>query len=395
MRVNFTDKITLTDRRRTPEGYLAARAVLSRTGIQVYTRNECGLKDGDPKAPVRLYRPPEEVFSKESLDSFAMKPVTDDHPPVLLDTSNIKQYQCGFSGSNITHDAETVSGDLLITDVTLIKKVEDGKSETSNGYETELDWTPGTTPKGENYDGVQRTIRGNHIAIVDLGRCGPTCRLKDAAAVTCDCASCKAKEQPAMTDTNKSLSTVTVDSLSVETAGNGAQIIQKAIGDRDRRIADLETQLAAEKTARAADAATAKTALDKMTAERDDAKTKIPDAKTLHAQAAALANVVADAKRIAPTLTVDATKSAAEIRRAACELKLGAEVVKDKSDDYIAARFDALKADAGGTDQVVDAYSQADFGTAGAGQAGDSRKAYDEHLKGLGNAWQHPADTKH
>jgi hypothetical protein len=56
--------------------------------------------------------------------------------------------------------------------------------EVSAGYLADYDPTPGTTPEGEPYDGIQRRIRYNHLALLRAGqgRAGPDVRiLLDAA----------------------------------------------------------------------------------------------------------------------------------------------------------------------------------------------------------------------
>lgn len=381
------ERLVITDRKKTPEGFLDVGGVFSRIGIQLYTRKEAGF-DGDPNATVRLYRPPEEVFDKASIDSMVMKPVTDDHPPELVDTKNIKKYSVGMTGSEITHDQQNVRGRMVITDDNVIKKVEGGTVEISVGYTTELDRTPGTAPNGEKYDGIQRVIRGNHIAIVDAGRCGSECRINDSAC----CASCAEKEKSAMTDKpNQPLSQVTVDSLSVEAAGNGAQIIQKAISDRDVKIADLEKQLADEKTARTTEVKEITAAKDKAEAERDDLKTKIPDAAALDTLVAERTEVVTAAKQIAGDSIKTEGVALSDIRKQAVEAKCGGDAIKDKSDDYIAARFDALKEGAGAGDPIADAYKSAP--TRGAEQA-DPKQAYGDMRSGLNDAWKRPESQK-
>ncbi|MGB1276011.1 MAG: DUF2213 domain-containing protein, partial [Nannocystaceae bacterium] len=67
----------------------------------------------------------------------------------------------------------------VMTDKATIEAIESGKRQVSNGYMADYDMTPGVTPDGQEYDAVQRNIRGNHIAIVDRARCGPVCAVAD------------------------------------------------------------------------------------------------------------------------------------------------------------------------------------------------------------------------
>ena len=72
--------------RREPEGYLLCLNVpVARTGVQEYLPEELGLPGNGPPGNsemfVPVYRPPEEVFSPETIASFEGMPVTNDHPP--------------------------------------------------------------------------------------------------------------------------------------------------------------------------------------------------------------------------------------------------------------------------------------------------------------------------
>jgi len=77
----------------TPEGYLRAWSTIARTGVQNYTDADGSIR--------REYRPKDEVASPESLASFASKVITFEHPPSLLDSDNTKNYQIGFTGSEV------------------------------------------------------------------------------------------------------------------------------------------------------------------------------------------------------------------------------------------------------------------------------------------------------
>lgn len=177
----FYDKLVTktTKRRLTDEGYLDLPARISRVGVQQYLAGEIGLTDRDPKEVVNVYRPPEEVFKKESLDSFKNQPVTDGHPPEEVNVTNNSKYHAGHSYGKVTHDKTYVNTNLLITDQALIDKIGQGKVEVSNGYRAELDFEDGKTPEGVPYDCIQVGIKGNHIAVVMRGRAGRNVRLSD------------------------------------------------------------------------------------------------------------------------------------------------------------------------------------------------------------------------
>jgi hypothetical protein len=154
----------------TPEGYLRAWATIARTGVQQYSDADGSIR--------REYRPESEVASPESLASFAGKAITLEHPTVLLDSSNTKDYQIGFSGTEVVYDNGFVRAVMTITDEDAIKRIMRGDAkEVSAGYRVNYEASPGVTDSGENYDGIQKEISGNHIAVVHRGRAGPQVKL--------------------------------------------------------------------------------------------------------------------------------------------------------------------------------------------------------------------------
>ncbi|RXI46081.1 hypothetical protein DP145_01715 [Clostridium tetani] len=163
------------NRTKTPEGYLIAlNCPLARTGWYEYLGTEIGLNTNEI---VRVYRSPEEVFSKESMASFNGKSITDEHPPELVVSDNNDRYEKG-TVINIKrgkgNESDLLLGDLIIKDPILIEEVENNiKKEVSCGYECNYK---------ENEDGTysQIEIRGNHVAVVEAGRAGNRVAIKDS-----------------------------------------------------------------------------------------------------------------------------------------------------------------------------------------------------------------------
>jgi len=158
---------------RLPNGFVRAEGYLTRAGIFVY-------RDAQGNT-VREFRPPEEVFHPDSLASFALVPVTNDHPSELLTADNAKQYAVGSVSEVVTPDGDKVRASLMITDAAAIEALDAGKSELSCGYTANVEFSPGVW-NGQPYDAVQRNIRGNHVALVDAGRAGPACAIRMDAA---------------------------------------------------------------------------------------------------------------------------------------------------------------------------------------------------------------------
>ena len=155
----------------TPEGFLKAKGRISRTGPQLYTDTE-----GNEWIE---YRPEEEVFSPESIKSFEMSIVTDEHPPEMISSANVSEYQKGTLGNDLERNGKYLEVTILITDKDLITKILNGdKVELSCGYWTVVIDKEGVCPEtGTPYNKVQTDILGNHVAVVDEGRAGPECRL--------------------------------------------------------------------------------------------------------------------------------------------------------------------------------------------------------------------------
>lgn len=324
------DRLNISSERvKTDEGYLLVPSRISRVGIQVYLAIEMGLTDRDPKDTINVYRPPEEVFSDESLASFVNKPVTNNHPPELVNASNFKTYSVGHSGNEIVQDGMFVKADLIIMDEESIRDIESGKSELSNGYLSDIEWTPGVTPEGESFDAVQRNIRGNHIAIVERGRAGPACRVAD--------------NLPNLGD-NVIMAKITIDGVDFEVPEQAAQ----AVGKLQARLSDAEkeTQTEAEKVKAKEDEMEeaekkAKAEKDSLEAKLDDAKSKILTNDAVDKLVASRAKLADTILKICPDIKLDGKDN----------LTLVKEVVADKcptinmdsvSADYIQARFDML-----------------------------------------------------
>lgn len=236
------DFAPITGSETTEEGYLRVWCRAARTGTQLYRR-----ADG---SQVREYRPPEEVSNPDSLSTFGMKPVTWGHPPVLLDSANTKQYQVGYSGSQVRYNDGFVEVALVLTDRDQIEKVKrKDATEVSAGYKVDFEPTPGITPEGEEYAGVQRNIRVNHIAIVPRGRAGPEVRLlmdrMDAAdAVAFDPewirnnGSALQPCQPA----SPVMATVKLDGLEIDLPAEAATAVQSFARDMGRQLAAVTAE---------------------------------------------------------------------------------------------------------------------------------------------------------
>lgn len=163
----------------TPEGYLYCQDVrISRVGEQLYGPGETPLVVGD-QGYLIIERSEAEVFRPEFVASFEGKPVTNDHPKTRdgVHAGNFRKYAVGTTlnprrGEGA--DKDYMVADLMITDATAIQDVMSGKREVSAGYAAEYIQTGAGR-------GQQKNMVGNHVALVKVARCGPSCSIGDAA----------------------------------------------------------------------------------------------------------------------------------------------------------------------------------------------------------------------
>lgn len=167
-------------RHKTPEGFLVCSGVpIARTGDYEYFASEGQSPGIQPDADGRIIsrRDPEQVFAPAALASFEGKPVTLGHPPVDAVTPETwREYAVGTVKDvrrGEGDDADKVIADLVISDAAAIAAIEDGLRELSCGYDVTLEQVE---------PGIERQtmIRGNHVALVDAGRAGPECAIKDS-----------------------------------------------------------------------------------------------------------------------------------------------------------------------------------------------------------------------
>jgi hypothetical protein len=243
MRVGRYEKLdaaSLRPPKRMDNGFLRVEGRIARVGVQEYRR-----ADGSVHRELRL---PEEVFDAESLASFHCLPVTNQHPPGMLTAKNAKKFQVGSVGESVRQDGEYVAASLMITDAEAIEAVENGRSQLSNGYSCEMDETqdPALIAQWGKYDSIQRKIRGNHVATVDIARAGPgaSLRLDSDDAMTLNYDSVVIEESAEMHK-------FTMDGLAIEVADANAQAIIERAVNAQRERADAAEVRATENAAKA------------------------------------------------------------------------------------------------------------------------------------------------
>ncbi len=180
--VSLSDRISVpTKRTMTDGGQMHVPCAFARTGSQLYSAKQLGLKDCKPSDVITVWRDEADVFATDSMDSFRSAPVTIGHPknaaglPMAVTADNSKELQVGMLEGMPTRDEDTLGGVLVLTSQEAIDALEDGTQELSAGYLCDIELLDGKY--------YQRNIRANHIAIVAQGRAGSSCRISDEADV--------------------------------------------------------------------------------------------------------------------------------------------------------------------------------------------------------------------
>lgn len=371
-------KITLFDRQSyavtrreiTDEGFLRVPGRVARTGIQDYLASELQLTDRKPNEIIKIYRPAEEVFNSDSLETYLGADVTVEHPKQMVDASTYKNTSVGVVRSAGSQDGDFVVADLIIKDAKAIEAVNSGKVQLSAGYTAEYDMTPGVTADGVAYDGIQRSIKINHVAIVSRARAGAQARLFDHQG-------------------DKAMKKITLDSgRSIEIEdGATAALIEDSMTRLQKSVTDAKNEVE-----------TQQAVIDAQSQELEQIRAATSDESITKRVAAVASTLDAARKKVGQDFTCDSVNPV-EIQRAALLVANKDADYTGKSDDYIAGLFDAMpdKEDDEDEEDTNDAGGRAKQRYAGDaykaltqdGEPQPERKsAYDSHKDAISNAWK-------
>lgn len=335
------DAAPLGQVKRTPQGFLRARARLTRTGVLTYRR-----KDGTVS---RELRRPEQVFAPESLATLGDAPLTDLHPSVMVSPDNARELSVGHvSQSSVRVDGNYVDADVVVTDAKMIGAVLGGtRREISAGYKCKLVVGAGVY-NGERYDAEQTNIVYNHAGIgpKQWGRAGAECAVRldggsdDFALDADDAYVTDAADAPdedvdpkGPKGTAMELVTLRVDGIDCQVTPSAAQVLNKGITQRDESIAQASK-----------DAAATKARLDALQGELDGTKAKLTEAadpKRFDTAVTERIGLLERARTVLGETTKLDGKSTREIKElVVLKLQPKAELA-GKSDEYVSARFDA------------------------------------------------------
>lgn len=182
--------LTPSKRIRDVNGWLEVRDnPISKVGVFPYLGREIGAPE--PDRLYQVYRPAEELSHPECIASFKLLPFVDEHTFLGSEeqggTPAERKGVQGMIGESVYFDPPYLRGNIKIISEAAKTLIEGGKIELSPGYRCRYDFTPGVF-EGQAYDAVQRTIRGNHLALVKEGRTGPDVAVQDHMTFTIDSA---------------------------------------------------------------------------------------------------------------------------------------------------------------------------------------------------------------
>lgn len=151
---------------------------ISRTGVFPYMgrsiSDEC-----EPNKIYYVYRPAETLAQSVDTWDNPPKPFINDHEMLGEGFSKVDDRPVQGVIHNPVYEDGTLYADISVYSESLKKKIEDGKKELSLGYFCKYEKQKGVY-KGQAYDYIQRDMVGNHIALVENGRCGSDVRVFDS-----------------------------------------------------------------------------------------------------------------------------------------------------------------------------------------------------------------------
>lgn len=318
MAVTRFDSVALPSARIDADGFLHDQPILTRSGVFTYRNPDGSIR--------REYRPPEEVFRADSLASYKGKPITVRHPTEGdVTPKNARKVSVGTILSEGRQDGETVRADIVIHDPTALGSYR----ELSVGYRVDYDPTPGTTPDGQAYDGVQRNIETNHLSVLPRGKAGQIARLNLDG------------DEFFENEEEKPMAKIRLDGIEYEAAPE----VINALNKETKRADEAEGKVTE-----------AQKRLDSVTAEKDGLQAKVDGhpavlekvrndaAETLAANVKARVDLIQTATGFRVDKAEDMTDQ--EIKIAVIKAVRGDSFdPAGKSEAYIDAAFDLAKAD--------------------------------------------------
>jgi hypothetical protein len=217
------------------DGLLRCTTNVLKSCVMPYTVAELGSENVPAeirnKRIVNLYVPEDEIENADSVKSLEGKPVSIDH--IWQKTGNIEAV--GNIAGEPSYDPVTkmLSADILITDKDAIERIttsnnKDKLIDQSAAYRNTIEWVSGVSPSGEPYDGIQRDIVYNHVALLEKGqgRAGEDVRILNKDRST------KVSE----------FTLVKVGRTSIRVMNEDVDKLENALDDKDKEMDDKDQE---------------------------------------------------------------------------------------------------------------------------------------------------------
>ncbi len=333
-RIDFFDASEFRNAERTDQGFLKAPMYATRTGVFEYL-----MPDGTIR---RELRPEEEVFNQDSLNTLSQVPITMLHPTEMVDPFNARDLTVGFTGEKVDKAEDIyVKVNGVVTDAEAINTLLSGQMrEVSCGYRCDMDFTGGEW-NGQKYDAIQRNIRYNHVAIVDMGRAGDKVKFK---LDRMDGIEFNSERRIDINQGEKPMSKITIDGKEFEVS-EAVEVAFTNFTKQNKKDSDDLNQtvktLTEEKDKFEAKADTLSEKVDSLEKEVKEANEKFDnlDLDTMIGERNEL--IEKAVKVIGEEFKADGMKNE-EIVKAIVAHKAPSINLEEKSDAYIEARFDAI-----------------------------------------------------
>lgn len=167
----------------TPEGFLLCKEARLGKAPQVrqyYAGEFTGLTGYTPDQVINVFTSADELLNAKTIKSFQGVDAADYHPAGNVMNASTWRDHCIGTVSHVRQDGEFLVGDILLKDSRIIDQVQKNQRiELSLGYSADFVVEAGIAPDGIPYQAKWINIVGNHVALVEYGRCGGSCRIGD------------------------------------------------------------------------------------------------------------------------------------------------------------------------------------------------------------------------
>lgn len=154
---------------------------ISKVGVFDYLGSSIS-EECEPNKVYKVFRSGETLLQSVPTWDNPPKPFINDHEMLGEGFTEIDERPVQGVITNPVFEDGVLYADITVYSEKLKDAIENGKKELSLGYFCKFEKQPGTY-EGESYDYIQTNMVGNHIALVEAGRCGSDVKVFDQKCV--------------------------------------------------------------------------------------------------------------------------------------------------------------------------------------------------------------------